>query len=821
MKKVINVLTVAILLWVEILTSITFAESEHWIQLNVSSLNEKITLWSWLNVDKYQKFEIIIGWVNSNEFELNNIFDTRYFELYNGSKFRDNLLIYWWDEYYQWTMLSWPITTTSTSSGAIINFSWTQVYDAYKIVFYTSFKDTEDTKNAFLQDFINNGWYSFLNSSIYENVQDDYLYEVKYQILNLEKTTSDSDNPSNFIVTVNPLWMDLNNWEPISLQVTLSENMLLILSDIEFDNPANIISYEQQNWYIYFSIKDASPVKISYKTMLIWEWYQNYETSANINSYSATSSWSVQSPSIGYWESDVSMNTVVYNWHDINNRIKGAEFSLYDKENNYISWFISDNDGIFKIEDNIELSKEYYLLQENKVEWYNDNYNRYSFTLTKNQNEVNINNNIFPLWYALWIRNRPESAGITLNIDFSWDINKDIITDDQKQNIKFEIYQDCYYSDTYDCLYDTYTYDQFRNWTYNLSDLTSNKYLIKFSYPEISWYDSTYFINNEKEPESIIIEIDDNYTDKKPVNARMEWSKNTFIVKFITNSSWNIIDDKIISKWNLLEKPEEITMDGYKFIWWYEDNDFTQVFDFSSPIQKDITLYAKREKINTNNYSWWWGWSSLKPKEKSQDNWETKDKNEKIEKWDNIQENDAQENNIDNKSNINNSINTSQELESAYEFAKAKWITTASSIENAKMNTSLTRIEMAKMLSQYAINVLWQKPDTSKKVNFKDVSKKKDNQYNNWVTLAYQLWIMWINMPNNKFRPDDLVPRSEFVTALSRMLYNTSDGEYRSTPMYYTHHMEKMIKKWIITNDDPKIKELRWYVMIMLMRSVK
>jgi hypothetical protein len=47
-------------------------------------------------------------------------------------------------------------------------------------------------------------------------------------------------------------------------------------------------------------------------------------------------------------------------------------------------------------------------------------------------------------------------------------------------------------------------------------------------------------------------------------------------------------------------------------------------------------------------------------------------------------------------------------------------------------------------------------------------------------------------MPNNKFRPDDEVPRAEFVAALSRMLYNTSDGEYKSTSKYYIHHMEKL-----------------------------
>jgi hypothetical protein len=53
------------------------------------------------------------------------------------------------------------------------------------------------------------------------------------------------------------------------------------------------------------------------------------------------------------------------------------------------------------------------------------------------------------------------------------------------------------------------------------------------------------------------------------------------------------------------------------------------------------------------------------------------------------------------------------------------------------------------------------------------------------------------------------------------MLYNTSDGEYRSTSKYYIHHMEKLEAEWIVTNTDPKMKEKRWYVMIMLMRSAK
>ena len=45
-------------------------------------------------------------------------------------------------------------------------------------------------------------------------------------------------------------------------------------------------------------------------------------------------------------------------------------------------------------------------------------------------------------------------------------------------------------------------------------------------------------------------------------------------------------------------------------------------------------------------------------------------------------------------------------------------------------------------------------------------------------------------MPDNKFRPFDLVSRAEFVTALSRMRYETPDGEYAGTAEYYKNHME-------------------------------
>ena len=60
-------------------------------------------------------------------------------------------------------------------------------------------------------------------------------------------------------------------------------------------------------------------------------------------------------------------------------------------------------------------------------------------------------------------------------------------------------------------------------------------------------------------------------------------------------------------------------------------------------------------------------------------------------------------------------------------------------------------------------------------------------------------------MPNNRFRPFDLVTRAEFGTALSRMLYKLADGDR----VYYSTHLKKLKEEKIINNDNPSLRELR------------
>jgi hypothetical protein len=156
-----------------------------------------------------------------------------------------------------------------------------------------------------------------------------------------------------------------------------------------------------------------------------------------------------------------------------------------------------------------------------------------------------------------------------------------------------------------------------------------------------------------------------------------------------------------------------------------------------------------------------------------------------------------------------------RELNDAYNFAYEYWITTQNSIYNANMYGNLTRIAMAKMLSEYAINVLWYYYDNNQICDFADISYDTSNAYSHWDCKAFALWIMGQNLWNNQFRPFDIVTRAEFATALSRLLYNTPDWY----DVYYSTHLSKLYDEWIISNTNPDLHELRWYIMLMLMRA--
>lgn len=157
---------------------------------------------------------------------------------------------------------------------------------------------------------------------------------------------------------------------------------------------------------------------------------------------------------------------------------------------------------------------------------------------------------------------------------------------------------------------------------------------------------------------------------------------------------------------------------------------------------------------------------------------------------------------------------TNTEIQDAYNYAYSIGITTQGSIDSANMYGSLIRSHMAKMMVNYAKNVLGQTPDFLLSCNFSDIANETA-ELKGYIIEACQMGLMGVGI--SKFSPDDLVTRAQFGTVISRALYGDlyNDG----TP-YYLYHLQALQEDGIMTNiSRPDSSEVRGYVMLMMMRA--
>ena len=173
----------------------------------------------------------------------------------------------------------------------------------------------------------------------------------------------------------------------------------------------------------------------------------------------------------------------------------------------------------------------------------------------------------------------------------------------------------------------------------------------------------------------------------------------------------------------------------------------------------------------------------------------------------------------------NCSIQNSQftfEQNDAYLWACQHNITTMRTIQEARLDQPLTRAELAKIMSVYAMKEYHLKPLKAGAVNYKDVNADLGDLAD-YIQLAYQLQIMGINAdgtPMQAFEPHKLVSRAEFATVLSRVIWGNKhniSGDDR-----YSAHLQALKKYEIITSDVPaNWWELRGRALLMLHRTVK
>lgn len=163
----------------------------------------------------------------------------------------------------------------------------------------------------------------------------------------------------------------------------------------------------------------------------------------------------------------------------------------------------------------------------------------------------------------------------------------------------------------------------------------------------------------------------------------------------------------------------------------------------------------------------------------------------------------------------------SDELQGAYDYAYGIGATTQSTIDSANMYGNLIRAHAAKILVNYAKEVLNRTPDTSVEVNFSDIADQS-TELQGYIVEAAQLGIMGVNPDGSvadKFNPNGVVTRAQFGTVLSRILYG--DKNEGGTP-YYMNHLNALKDAGIMKNvSNPDATEVRGYVFLMLQRAAE
>lgn len=162
---------------------------------------------------------------------------------------------------------------------------------------------------------------------------------------------------------------------------------------------------------------------------------------------------------------------------------------------------------------------------------------------------------------------------------------------------------------------------------------------------------------------------------------------------------------------------------------------------------------------------------------------------------------------------------TNADRNTAYTWAYTYQITTMPTIAKADMGWVLIRAHMAKMMGNFAINVLWLQPDTSKECNFADMAQQT-YELRRYARLACQLGLMWLTPEGQTkiyFDPAGKVDRAQFGTILSRSIWW---AEYDGGNPYFLLHLYALKTADIMPNvATPYLTETRWDMILMLKKA--
>ena len=324
-----------------------------------------------------------------------------------------------------------------------------------------------------------------------------------------------------------------------------------------------------------------------------------------------------------------------------------------------------------------------------------------------------------------------------------------------------------------------------------------------------------------------------------------QWTGIKYSVEFTwTDVEWTMPMQELTYDITWALTPNAFTKTWYTFSgwtdWttWYTDGQ--EVNNLTTTGGDIITLTAEWTKNKTSGGSSWWGWmrkDNCPNGDLSPSYYDGTCEGANVSSWTDVKdlEWDTQDSSAEPQNDVTPLTGGdgearegySQEFLNAYERAFKNGITTMNTIDKANMDWYISRGHLAKMITNYVVNVLWKEIPSdipASCLSFNDESTVRESaEIKDYAIKSCALWLMWINMKNNEFLPNDYVPRSQFGAVLSRILrwdkYNLVHTQEKPR---YTDHLNALKNEWIMTKiDNPKMLEKRWYVMIMLMRSAK
>ncbi len=309
----------------------------------------------------------------------------------------------------------------------------------------------------------------------------------------------------------------------------------------------------------------------------------------------------------------------------------------------------------------------------------------------------------------------------------------------------------------------------------------------------------------------------------------------------ITIKDWNTILATIeLVSWVVISLPTPPSKIWYVFDGW------SGLPADGKSVNKNLNITVKWRQINRNLSSAGGGFlSTLNNKnvfkdEKSHNSasltWETQNWNKADEK-NGVDMNDS--NNKDNTekwiqeqstSTVNSNkevfatslqITYPEEIIDAYTWAKSKDITTIQTLDEAMPDGVVKRWHLAKMVVNYATNILWREIPEKIPSECRWNDNRKDwesEEIKDYAVKSCALWLMWLDMP--KFLPNLDVTRAQFGTIMSRLLWWK---KYAWWTPYYRKHLNALKENNIMTQlENPENRvELRQWVWLMLMRSAE